>query len=103
MPFRCLLSLLYTNYYLIVCNSKFILFSCSLRGGSDEACLDVSLAKVLSFCIGSEYPPPLSFTNPITVCFDSNTDWPLASTCTTQLTLPTKFYNVTLLRVSFRL
>lgn len=57
-----------------------------ITGGSDEACGDATLAKVLSFCTGSEYPPPLGFDNPITVRFDSSTNWPLASTCALQLT-----------------
>ena len=64
-----------------------------ITGGSDEACGDATLAKVLSFCTGSEYPPPLGFDNPITVRFDSSTNWPLASTCALQPTLPTKFYD----------
>ena len=73
---------------------KNVLFHCSqITGGSDKACGDATLAKVLSFCTGSEYPPPLSFDNPITVRFDSSTNWPLASTCALQLTLPTKFYD----------
>lgn len=83
------MTLVHNNMYLMV----YILFSFSLTGGSDEACREVSLAKVLSFCTGSEYPPPLGFENPITVRFDPNTDWPMASTCAFQLTLPTKFHN----------
>ena len=67
MPFR------YSNYYLTVYNSKLILFSYSLTGCSDEACEVASLTKLLSFCTGSEYPSPLRFDNPITVCFGSNT------------------------------
>ena len=62
-------------------------------GSNDEACRDVSLGKMLSFCTGSEYPPPLGFDEPITVRFDPNSDWPLASTCALQLTLPSKFHN----------
>ena len=68
---------------------------CSLTGCSDEACGDVSLAKVLSFCTCSEYPPSIGFDNPITVHFDSDTDWPLP--------IPTDpiyqiLYNITTLR-----
>lgn len=54
---------------------------------------DVSLSTLLSFCTGSKYPPPLGFGQPITIRFDGNTDWPLASTCALQLTLPSKFHN----------
>ena len=69
------------------------LFLCSLAGGSDDACKEVFLATMLSFCTGSEYPPPLGFDIPITVRFHSNTNWPMASTSALQLTLPTKFSN----------
>ena len=48
---------------------------------------------MLSFCTGSKYPPPLGFDEPITVRFDPNSEWPLASTCALQLTLPSKFHN----------
>ena len=43
------------------CDVVFTLFT----GGNDEACRDVSLGKMLSFCTGSEYPPPLGFDEPI--------------------------------------
>ena len=33
------------------------------------------------------------FDNHLMVYFDSSTDWPLASTCVLQLTLPTKFHD----------
>ena len=59
---------------------------------SDESCQDKSLDKI-SFCTGSEDPSPVGFGEPITVQFDSNTEWPLASTCALQLTLPSKFHD----------
>ena len=65
----------------------------SFIGSRDEACGDDSLAKVLRFCTGSKYPPRLGFDNPITVCFDPNTDWPLASTCVFKMILLTNFNN----------
>ena len=79
----------------IIVSWQYTIYFCSYvhAGGSDEACGGVSLATVLSFCTGSEYPPPLGFDSPITMHFDSNTDWPLASTCSFQLILPTKFAN----------
>jgi len=51
---------------------------------------------MLNFCTGSEYPPILGFSNPIEIRFDPDNDFPTASTCALQLTLPTKFsdYNM---------
>lgn len=54
---------------------------------------DVTLGQVLSFCTGSEYPPPLGFDRQITIRFTASSDFPLASTCALELTVPSKFFN----------
>ena len=61
--------------------------------GLDKVPTSLMKLKVLSFCTGSKYSPPLGFDEPITVRFDSTNDLPLASTCAMQLTLPSKCNN----------
>ena len=50
------------------------------------------LTEVLSFFSGAEYPPPLGFDVDPSVGF-SNLEYPTASTCALELTLPTKHHD----------
>ncbi len=53
----------------------------------------LTLGQVLSFFTGAEYPPPLGFDLEPMIRFSTVSDFPLASRCALELTLPTKFYN----------
>lgn len=59
---------------------------------ADGIVSDLSLGQVLNFFTGTEYPPPLGFDCPVSVHFHATSDFPMASTCALQLTLPTKYY-----------
>ena len=54
---------------------------------------EVTLGNLLSFFTGAEYPPSLGFGIPASVRFNSDSQFPLASTCALELTLPTMYYN----------
>lgn len=58
-----------------------------------EGDLELSLGQVLSFFTGAEYPPPLGFDTTASMWFDPTAEFPVASTCALQLTLPTKYFN----------
>ena len=50
----------------------------------------VSLGHLLSFFTGADYPPPMGFHVKPELRFNGSNDFPTASTCALQLTLPTK-------------
>lgn len=60
---------------------------------NDDSEAEVSLKDVLSFFTGAQQPPPLGFL-PGTLRFneDAKAEFPTASTCSLDLTLPTKHY-----------
>ena len=59
---------------------------------SDAEDPEVTFSQLLSFFTGSEYPPPLGFHCTPSLRFTSDSEFPLASTCALELTLPTKHY-----------
>lgn len=61
---------------------------------SDDEDAEVSLSTVLTFFTGAEVPPPTGF-QPATLKFNHSADleFPTASTCALELTLPTKHHN----------
>ena len=59
---------------------------------TDEGSPEVTLEEVLNFFTGATYPPPLGFDVPASVWFSPTAEFPQASTCALQLTLPTKYY-----------
>ena len=54
---------------------------------------EVTLGHILSFFTGAEYPPPQGFDESPSIRFNPTSEFPLASTCALELTLPTKFYD----------
>jgi len=54
---------------------------------------DTSLKEVLSFFTGAESVPPLGFERDVEVWFNHESQFPMASTCALQLTLPTLYHN----------
>lgn len=52
----------------------------------------MTLSEIFSFFTGAAYPPPLGFDTDPSVRF-SNGEYPTASTCIVELTLPTKHYD----------
>ena len=60
---------------------------------ADDIPVKVSLVQILSFFTGTEYPPPGGFQVPASINFNPTSEFPLASTCAIQLTLPTQHYD----------
>lgn len=59
----------------------------------DASNIDLRLSDVLAFFSGAEKIPPMGFTQKPTLEFSPTNTYPMASTCTLALTLPTKFKN----------
>lgn len=53
----------------------------------------MTLGQILSFFTGTEYPPPLGFDTEPTLRFSNYSEYPTASTCALELTIPTKYYD----------
>ena len=58
---------------------------------SDE--IKVSMKMVLAFFSGADSIPPLGYGRPATLNFNATNPYPTASTCSIELTLPTKYAN----------
>lgn len=51
----------------------------------------ITLEDILVFVTGADHLPPLGFEDILTLKFDHSTGFPLASTCSLTLSLPTRF------------
>ena len=53
----------------------------------------MTLEQILNFFTGANYPPPLGFDQPAALWFSPLAEFPCASTCALELTLPTKYHD----------
>ena len=60
---------------------------------ADNENCDLMLSQVLSFFTGAEYPPPLGFDTDPTIRFCNSLEFPTASTCALEMTIPTKYHD----------
>ena len=60
----------------------------SIEGEIEERAITLD---ILTFATGADRIPPLGFEDILTLKFDSSTRFPLASTCSLSLSLPTRF------------
>ena len=61
---------------------------------ADDDVAEVTLSTVLNFFTGAEIPPSLGF-HPATFQYSEvDAEFPTASTCALELTLPTKHHNI---------
>ena len=74
----------YKSYY-----SQYLFHVVYSHAGSDPE-YQVSLRTVLAFFTGADSVPPLGYKSAV-INFDHTNQYPTASTCAIQLTLPTKY------------
>jgi len=71
---------------------SYVYYYLSIILDNAENC-EITLEEILSFFTGSEYPPPLGFETVPSVQFSSYIEYPTASTCVLEITLPTKYHD----------
>ena len=74
---------------LLILSHKILYVYLYAEGGTEDQVCKVSLRTVLSFFTGADSIPPLGYTSAV-ISFNPANQYPTASTCAIQLTLPTK-------------